>query len=109
MKFKVILQAALMLAASIALPSAHAAAADIAKDYPNRPVRMIVPNAPGSSFGSVIAGESQWTLTPAAAVMSHVNSGRLRAVGHSLLKRSGSRSSNTAGYRANEFLTAGTT
>jgi tripartite-type tricarboxylate transporter receptor subunit TctC len=53
MKFKVILQAALMLAASIALPSAHAAAADIAKDYPNRPVRMLVPNAPGSSVDTL--------------------------------------------------------
>ncbi len=42
----------------------------------------------GASVASVIAGESQWTLTPAAAVMSHVNSGRLRAIGHSLPKRS---------------------
>jgi tripartite-type tricarboxylate transporter receptor subunit TctC len=36
----------------------------------------------------VIAGESQWTLTPAAAVMSHVGAGRLRAIGHSLPKNS---------------------
>lgn len=42
----------------------------------------------GPSVASVIAGESQWTLTPAAAVMSFVNSGRLRALGHSLPKRS---------------------
>lgn len=41
----------------------------------------------GPSVASVIAGESQWTLTPAAAVMTHVNSGRLRAIGHSLPKR----------------------
>jgi tripartite-type tricarboxylate transporter receptor subunit TctC len=34
----------------------------------------------------VIAGESHWTLTPAAAVMSSVNSGRLRPLGHSLPK-----------------------
>ena len=40
----------------------------------------------GASVASVISGESQWTLTPAAAVMSHVNSGRLRAIGHSLPK-----------------------
>lgn len=40
----------------------------------------------GASVASVIAGESQWTLTPAAAVMSHVNAGRLRAIGHSLPK-----------------------
>jgi tripartite-type tricarboxylate transporter receptor subunit TctC len=40
----------------------------------------------GPSVASVVAGESHWTLTPAAAVMSHVNSGRLRAVGHSLPK-----------------------
>jgi len=40
----------------------------------------------GPSVASVIANESQWTLTPAAAVMTHVNSGRLRAVGQSLPK-----------------------
>jgi tripartite-type tricarboxylate transporter receptor subunit TctC len=40
----------------------------------------------GASVASVIANESQWTITPAAAVMSHVNSGRLRALGHSLPK-----------------------
>lgn len=42
----------------------------------------------GASVAAVIAGESQWTLTPAAAVMSHINSGRLRAIGHSLPKPS---------------------
>jgi tripartite-type tricarboxylate transporter receptor subunit TctC len=40
----------------------------------------------GPSVAAVIAGESQWTLTPAPAVMVHVNSGRLRAIGHSLPK-----------------------
>jgi tripartite-type tricarboxylate transporter receptor subunit TctC len=38
----------------------------------------------GPSVASVLAGESQWTLTPAPAVMTHVNGGKLRAVGHSL-------------------------
>lgn len=42
----------------------------------------------GPSVASVIAGESHWTLIPAPAAMSHVNSGRLRAIGHSLPKRS---------------------
>jgi len=42
----------------------------------------------GPSVAAVIAGESQWTLTPAPAVMVHVNSGRVRAIGHSLPKRS---------------------
>ena len=42
----------------------------------------------GASVGSVVAGESHWTLTPAAAVMSHVGAGRLRALGHSLPKPS---------------------
>lgn len=42
----------------------------------------------GPSVASVIAGESHWTLTPAPAVMSYVNSGRLRAIGHSLPKPS---------------------
>jgi tripartite-type tricarboxylate transporter receptor subunit TctC len=41
----------------------------------------------GPSVASVIAGEAQWTLTPAPAVMTHVNAGRLRAIGHSLPKR----------------------
>jgi tripartite-type tricarboxylate transporter receptor subunit TctC len=40
----------------------------------------------GASVASVLANESQWTLTPAAAVMGHVNAGRLRALGHSLPK-----------------------
>jgi tripartite-type tricarboxylate transporter receptor subunit TctC len=40
----------------------------------------------GPSVASVVAGESHWTLTPAAAVMSQVNAGRLRALGHSLPK-----------------------
>jgi tripartite-type tricarboxylate transporter receptor subunit TctC len=40
----------------------------------------------GPSVAAVIAGESQWTLTPAPAVMTHVNSGRLRAIGHTLPK-----------------------
>jgi tripartite-type tricarboxylate transporter receptor subunit TctC len=42
----------------------------------------------GPSAAAVIAGESHWTLTPAPAVMTHVNSGRLRALGHSLPARS---------------------
>jgi len=42
----------------------------------------------GPSVAAVIAGESQWTLTPAPAVMAHIGSGRLRAIGHSLPKRS---------------------
>ena len=42
----------------------------------------------GPSVTSVIAGESQWTLTPAPAVMTHVNGGKVRAIGHSLPNRS---------------------
>ncbi len=42
----------------------------------------------GPSVASVMAGESQWTLVPAPAAMSHVNGGRLRAIGHSLSKPS---------------------
>lgn len=38
----------------------------------------------GASVASVVAGESHWTITPAPAVMNLVNSGRLRALGHSL-------------------------
>ena len=41
----------------------------------------------GPSVGSVVAGESHWTLIPSPAAMSQVNSGRLRAIAHSLPKR----------------------
>jgi tripartite-type tricarboxylate transporter receptor subunit TctC len=41
----------------------------------------------GPSVASVVAGESHWTLIPSPAAMSQVNSGRLRAIAHSLPKR----------------------
>lgn len=41
----------------------------------------------GASVAAVVANESQWTITPAPAVMSLVRSGRLRALGHSLPQR----------------------
>ncbi|RPI41389.1 MAG: tripartite tricarboxylate transporter substrate binding protein, partial [Betaproteobacteria bacterium] len=41
----------------------------------------------GASVASVVAGESNWTITPAPAVMGIINSGRLRALGHSLPNR----------------------
>jgi putative tricarboxylic transport membrane protein len=41
----------------------------------------------GPSVGAVVAGEAQWTLTPAPAVMGLVKAGRLRALAHSLPKR----------------------
>ncbi len=41
----------------------------------------------GPSVLSVVSGETQWSINPAAAVMGHVNSGRLRAIAHSLPQR----------------------
>jgi len=41
----------------------------------------------GASVAAVVAGEAQWTFTPAAAVMSLIRSNRLRALAHSLPKR----------------------
>lgn len=41
----------------------------------------------GASVASTVAGESQWTFTPAAAVMTLIRANRLRALGHSLPKR----------------------
>lgn len=41
----------------------------------------------GASVAAVVAGESQWTFTPTAAVMSLIRANRLRALGHSLPKR----------------------
>lgn len=38
----------------------------------------------GPSTAAVIANESQWTLIPAPAAMTHVNAGRLRALAHTL-------------------------
>jgi len=40
----------------------------------------------GPSSAAVVAGESQWTLIPAPAAMVHVNSGRMRALAHTLPK-----------------------
>jgi tripartite-type tricarboxylate transporter receptor subunit TctC len=40
----------------------------------------------GPSSAAVVAGESQWTLIPAPAAMTHVSAGRMRAIGHSLPK-----------------------
>ena len=42
----------------------------------------------GPSVGSVVAGESHWTIAPAPSTMSLVKSGRLRAIGHTLPQRS---------------------
>ena len=41
----------------------------------------------GASVAAVVSGESHWTITPAPAVMNIINSGRLRALGHSLPQR----------------------
>ena len=42
----------------------------------------------GPSVNSVVAGQTHWTFTPAPAVMSFVKNGRVRALGHSLPRRS---------------------
>jgi tripartite-type tricarboxylate transporter receptor subunit TctC len=42
----------------------------------------------GPSVGSVAAGQTHWTLTPAPAAMAQVKAGRLRAIGQSLPRRS---------------------
>jgi len=50
---------------------------------------LIVPHKGGGpSVNSVIAGQTHWTFTPAPAVMPFVKNGRLRAIGHSLPRRS---------------------
>jgi tripartite-type tricarboxylate transporter receptor subunit TctC len=41
----------------------------------------------GASVAAVVGGESQWTITPAPAVMGLIKSGRLRALGQSLSQR----------------------
>jgi tripartite-type tricarboxylate transporter receptor subunit TctC len=41
----------------------------------------------GASVAAVVAGESQWTVTPAPAVAGLIRSGKLRAIAHSLPKR----------------------
>lgn len=38
----------------------------------------------GASSASVVSGESQWSLIPSAAAMTHVAAKRMRAIGHSL-------------------------
>lgn len=41
----------------------------------------------GASVAAVVAGESQWTVTPAPAVAGLIRGGKLRSVAHSLPKR----------------------
>src|SRR5450759_746967 len=42
----------------------------------------------GPAVAAVVAGEAQWTITPAGALMSLIRAGRVRALGHSLPQRS---------------------
>jgi tripartite-type tricarboxylate transporter receptor subunit TctC len=42
----------------------------------------------GPSVNSVVAGQTHWTMVPAPAAMSFVKNGKLRALGHSLARRS---------------------
>lgn len=42
----------------------------------------------GASVAAVVAGESQWTITPAPAVAGLIKAGKLRAVAHSLPSKS---------------------
>lgn len=53
MRFTVFLRSALAAAVLGVMSGAPAAAADPAQDYPNRPIRMLVPNAPGSSVDTL--------------------------------------------------------
>ena len=49
-----------VLALAFGVPAAPALAADAAKSYPSRPIRMVMPNAPGSStdmLGRVVANK----------------------------------------------------
>ena len=52
MKLKILASLPFALAAASVWPPAHAA--DAAKDYPNRPIRLIVPNGPGSAVDTLI-------------------------------------------------------
>lgn len=47
-----------------------------------------VPYKGGSSTAAVAAGESHWSINPAPSVQGLVKAGRLRAIGHTLPKRS---------------------
>ena len=59
----------------------------------------------GASVAAVVAGESQWTMTPAPAVWSLVKSGRLRAVGPSLTKRTHAEVRDAMAEQATEVTT----
>ena len=41
----------------------------------------------GPAVAAVIAGEAQWSIAPAGAMMTHVRAGRVRALGHTLPQR----------------------
>src|SRR3990167_1593600 len=51
MKVKTLVPLLCVLATASVWPLAHAA--DAAKDYPSRPIRLIVPNAPGSAVDTL--------------------------------------------------------
>ncbi|MBI3068975.1 MAG: hypothetical protein HYY79_08930 [Betaproteobacteria bacterium] len=53
MKLGTRVPAAFLMAALCGWSPAQAGAADPAKDYPNRPIRLIMPNAPGSSIDTI--------------------------------------------------------
>src|SRR3972149_5174059 len=43
----------IVLALATCFSGASASAADLAKDYPNRPIRLLVPNGPGSAVDTL--------------------------------------------------------
>src|SRR4051812_14225722 len=70
--------AAMVSAVAIALAGAGLAQAAEGDDYPKRPIRMILPNAPGSSsdvLGRILAQKLSETLGQQVVVENHAGAG----------------------------------
>ena len=105
MKLKIPASLSFVLVAAFAWPLAHAADADAVKDYPSRPIRLIVPNAPGSAVDTLsrIVGTSLTNVIGQQVVMDN-RAGAAGIIGMEIAK-----DANPDGYTLITATTAAST
>jgi len=103
MKVKTLVPLLCVLATASVWPLAHAA--DAAKDYPNRPIRLIVPNAPGSAVDTLsrIVGTNLTNIIGQQVVMDN-RAGAAGIIGMEIAK-----TANPDGYTLITATTAAST